>query len=131
MNRKNRLTLSLLDRGEALGDSHCPVALPLLIHIHEAALPDAELRLAAAEQPAERRDGGGSVVGRYGLLVPYKNRAGDDGFFGKLVKVDLEAFVVEAVLDLTRLEINSKTTEISGDALRGFVGGVSFGKYFC
>jgi hypothetical protein len=81
--------------------------------------------------PDLRGFAGGSVVGRYGLLVPYKNRVGDDGFFGKLVKVDLEAFVVEAVLDLTRLEINSKTTEISGDALRGFVGGVSFGKYFC
>ena len=81
--------------------------------------------------PDLRGFAGGSVVGRYGLLVPYKNRVGDDGFFGKLVKVDLEAFTVEAVLDLTRLEIDSKTTEISGDALRGFVGGVSFGKYFC
>ena len=79
--------------------------------------------------PDLRGFAGGSVVGRYGLLVPYKNRVGDDGFFGKLVKVDLEAFTVEAVLDLTRLEINSKTTEISGDACS--VGGVSFGKYFC
>lgn len=79
--------------------------------------------------PDLRGFAGGSVVGRYGLLVPYKNRVGDDGFFGKLVKVDLEAFTVVGVLDLTRLQIDSKTTEISGDALRGFVGGVSFGKY--
>ena len=70
-----------LDRGEALGDAHCPVALPLLIHIHEAALPHAELRLAAAEQPAERRDGGGSValgasaLGGVGAIVDGKTKA--------------------------------------------------------
>ena len=61
--------------------------------------------------------------------MPYKNRPGDSGYFGKLVRVDLETFEVDSVLDLTRIEITSATTEIAGDALRGFVGGVSFGKY--
>lgn len=79
--------------------------------------------------PDLRGFAGGSVVGRYGLLVPYKNRPGDDGFFGKLVRLNLETFEVDSVLDLTRIAINSETTEIAGDALRGFVGGVHFGKY--
>ncbi|KAH8076558.1 hypothetical protein JL721_569 [Aureococcus anophagefferens] len=79
--------------------------------------------------PDLRGFAGGAVIGRYGLLVPYKNRPGDRGFFGKLVRVDLETFEVEQVLDLTRIEINSETTEIAGDALRGFIGGINFGKY--
>lgn len=72
---------------------------------------------------------GGLVIGRYGLLIPYKNRADDSGYFGKLVRVDLEDFRIDAVLDLTRLGVTSTTSEISGSALRGFVGGVAWGRY--
>ncbi|KAJ8608268.1 hypothetical protein CTAYLR_007265 [Chrysophaeum taylorii] len=71
---------------------------------------------------------GGVVIGRYGLLAPYKNR-NEDGFFGKLVRVDLEAFAVDGVLDLTRYAARSTTSEIGGSAMRGFVGAVAWGKY--
>lgn len=70
---------------------------------------------------------GGVVVGRHGLLVPYKNA--DDSYFGKVVRIDLETFTVDSILDLTRYPISSSTSEVGGSALRGFVGAVAWGRY--
>jgi len=51
--------------------------------------------------------------------VPYKNREGSHGFFGKVVRIDLEDFQTVKVLDLTQYD----------DRLVGFIGGASWANY--
>jgi len=72
---------------------------------------------------------GAAVVGRFAIIVPYKNRDVEDGYFGKVVKIDLETFAVVAVLDLTQYAVRSKTSDVAGANLVGFVGGIAWGKY--
>ena len=52
-------------------------------------------------------------------MVPYKNREGSHGFFGKVVRIDLEDFQTVKVLDLTQYD----------DRLVGFIGGASWANY--
>ena len=49
----------------------------------------------------------------YRYLAPYKNKIGNAGYFGKLVRIDLERFEVAGVLDLTQ----------NDPSLVGFIGG--------
>ena len=67
----------------------------------------------SAYDPDLRGFAGGFVGGKYGYLAPYKNKIGNAGYFGKVVRINLETFEVVGVLDLTQ---NDPT-------LVGFIGG--------
>lgn len=80
--------------------------------------------------PDLRGFAGGFVAGQFGYLVPYKNREGPHGFFGKVVRINLENFLLSGktgaakfrtvkVLDLTMLNPDYV----------GFVGGMSWYNY--
>ena len=70
---------------------------------------------------------GGAVVGKFGILAPYRN---DAGHFGKVVRVDLETFQFAGALDATRYTPPLTTyAAIDGSVLKGFVGVVAWGKY--
>jgi len=71
--------------------------------------------------PDLRGFSGGFVVGDQAILVPYRNRnlANNQGFFSKVVKVDLNDFSTVFIMDLSH----------KSQTLRGFVGGFAYGKY--
>ena len=81
----------------------------------------------------------GFVAGSRGYLVPYRNRdlRGAQGFFGKVVRVDLENLRIEKVLDLTQYQplprgdpnYAAVQAQLGGENLRGFIGGASWGQY--
>lgn len=71
--------------------------------------------------PDLRGFSGAFSVGNQAILVPYRNRerANNQGFFSKVVKVDLDDFRSVEIMDLSHRD----------QALRGFMGGFAYGKY--
>jgi hypothetical protein len=63
--------------------------------------------------PDLRGFAGGFVGGKYAYLAPYKNKIGTAGYFGKVVRINLEKFEIAGVLDLTQ----------NNPSLVGFIGG--------